>query len=610
MLQLQQITLRRGTKILLENASAQLNQKQRVGLVGRNGAGKSSLIALLTHELQEDHGSIQVPTNWQMAHLEQSLPATTLSAFDYAKSGDKAYLSIQQAIQAAEAADDHMALAQLYNDLTVIDGYRIDSRVAIILKGLGFTDDQMQQPVSTFSGGWQMRLQLARVLLSRSDWLLLDEPTNHLDLETIMWLEAWLNQYQGLLIVISHDRDFLDQVTTHTLSISHQRLKLYQGNYSSFAKQFQQALMQQQQSNEKILKKQKHLQSFVDRFRAKASKAKQAQGRIKAIAKLAISSELQEEEGVSFQFRDTTPASFPAIRIDASLGYGETIILNKIQLDVSGTDRIAVIGINGSGKSTLLKSVAKQLTPVSGIVTHHPNTRIGYFSQHQLDMLHLNESPIDHLLQQDPRLSESQARTFLGGFGFSHDNAFQPVEQFSGGEKARLALALLIWQKPNVLILDEPTNHLDMHVREALIIALQTFSGAVILVSHDRYFIECCANQLWFVNQGTVTPFDGDLNDYQRSYLANQQTTAQTQTQAPTPTKPNKNTQKRIQRLEREIEQLQQKVHDIEQQLNDNNLYLPDHKQQLDELLKKQQTLNTDLEKKEQTWIQLSDDLS
>jgi len=604
MLQLQNITIRRGNKVLLENTSAQLNQQQRVGLVGRNGAGKSSLLALLTNDLQEDDGNIQIPENWQISHLEQALPTTTLNAFDYAKSGDKAYTAIWQAITSAEKSNDHMALAQLYNDLTVIDGYRIDSRVAIILKGLGFNDEQLQQSVTQFSGGWQMRLQLARVLLSRSDILLLDEPTNHLDLETIMWLEAWLNKYSGLLIVISHDRDFLDQTTTHTLSIAHKRLKLYQGNYSSFAKQFQQALLQQNQSNDKILKKQQHLQSFVDRFKSKASKAKQAQGRIKAIAKLAISTELQAEDPVSFQFRNTMPASFPAVSLSASLGYGNKTILNQVALDISGTDRIAVIGINGSGKSTLLKSIAQQLPAITGEISHHPNTCIGYFSQHQLEMLHLDESPIDHLTQQDPKISESQARTFLGSFGFGHDNAFQQVKQFSGGEKARLALALLIWKKPNVLILDEPTNHLDMHVREALIIALQSFTGAVLLVSHDRYFIECCANQLWLVQNGSVSSFDGDLNDYRDDQLASQPDSPQ---QGAT-IKPKKSTQKRLQQLERDIEKLQTKMNKIEHQLNDNSLYQIEQQDELKIILNQQQSLSNQIEEKEQEWMQLTGD--
>src|SRR3989338_847917 len=469
MLQLNEITLRRGTKLLFEETSLRLDVGYKAGLIGRNGTGKTSLLKLIMRELHEDQGNVQIPNAWQIAHLAQELPATDELAFAYARSGDVAWTTLQEKILIAEKENDGIQLGSLYADLDAIDGYRIDARVAVILKGLGFSDDEFENPVKSFSGGWQMRLQLARVIMSQADLILLDEPTNHLDLESIVWLTHWAKTCPATFLIFSHDRYFLDEVTTHTIQLANQQLKLYQGNYSSFAKQFSDHLLLQEKMNSKILKKRAHLQKFVDRFGATASKAKQAQSRVKALEKLKVTTDWQEEASISFDFFEPKPTGYPTISIRADFGYGDKIILNSVSLNLSEGDRIGVIGINGSGKSTLLKTVAQKLAVTSGEITFHPQTKIGYFSQQQVDMLHLDETPLDHFKQQYPDIGETQARGILGRFGFSNDRVFEKVTVFSGGEKARLALALLIWSRPNVLLLDEPTNHLDMHIREALI---------------------------------------------------------------------------------------------------------------------------------------------
>src|SRR3990167_2130920 len=460
MLQLNQITLRRGAKVLLEEASMRLDVGYKAGLIGRNGAGKTSLFKLIMRELHEDQGEFFVPNAWKIAHLAQELPETDELVLAYVRSGDTQWVEIQEKILQAEKNNDGLLLGTLYGDLDAIDGYRIDARVAVILNGLGFTEDQFERPVKSFSGGWQMRLQLGRVLMSKADLLLLDEPTNHLDLESIAWLTQWAKSCTSTMVVISHDRYFLDEVTTHTIQLANQKLKLWQGNYSSFATQFSDSLLLQEKMNAKILKKRAHLQKFVDRFKAKASKAKQAQSRVKAMEKMQTTTDWQEEENISFEFFEPKPTGYPTISIRANCGYGDKIILHDVSLNLSEGDRIGVIGVNGSGKSTLLKSIAQKLAVTSGEITFHPQTKIGYFSQDQVDMLQLNETPLYHFKEKYPDINETQARGFLGRFGFSSDRVFEKVSVFSGGEKARLALALLIWSKPNVLLLDEPTNHL------------------------------------------------------------------------------------------------------------------------------------------------------
>lgn len=603
MLQLTQITLRRGTKVLLDHASLRLDLGYKAGLIGRNGAGKTSLLKLILRELQEDHGELSVPSNWTIAHLAQELPDTDELAFAFARSGDAKWVALQALMLKAEKENDGITLANCYADLEAIDGYRIDARVALILKGLGFSDAEFEKPVKSFSGGWQMRLQLARVLMSQADLLLLDEPTNHLDLESIAWLTEWAKSCTQMMIIISHDRYFLDEVTTHTIQLANQTLKLYQGNYSSFAKQFSDALLLQEKMNAKILKKRAHLQKFIDRFRAKASKAAQAQSRMKAMEKLQVTTDWQEEENISFEFFEPKPTGYPTISIRADCGYGDKIILKNVSLNLSEGDRIGVIGVNGSGKTTLLKTIAQHLAVPNGEITFHPQTQIGYFSQQQVDMLHLDETPLDHFKQQFPDISENQARGFLGRFGFKSDRVFDKVDVFSGGEKARLALALLIWKKPNVLLLDEPTNHLDMHIREALILALEEFSGALLLVSHDRYFIECCVDALWLVNNGSVTLYNGNLGDYERSQLAEKPVSNNQKTK----TKPiSKEDKKAILQIEREITELEKKLKKVEETLSDPAIYEPSQKEKMLKLSQEKKSLNTAIKEKEQEWLSLS----
>ena len=604
MLQLSNITLRRGTKLLFEETSLRLDVGYKAGLIGRNGTGKTSLLKLIMRELHEDQGEVAIPNSWRISHLAQELPDTNELAFSYARAGDTEWISLQEKIQIAEKENDGIALGNYYAELDAIDGYRIDARVAIILKGLGFSDEEFEKPVKSFSGGWQMRLQLARVLMSKADLLLLDEPTNHLDLESIAWLTQWAKEYKGTCIIISHDRYFLDEVTTHTIQLANLKLKLYQGNYSSFAKQFSDFLMLQEKMNTKVLKKRAHLQKFVDRFRAKASKAKQAQSRLKAMEKLQVTTDWQEEANISFEFFEPKPTGYPTISIRANCGYDNKIILNDVSLNLSEGDRIGVIGVNGSGKSTLLKTIAQKLAVTSGEITFHPQTKIGYFSQDQVDMLQLNETPLYHFKEKYPDINETQARGFLGRFGFSSDRVFEKVSVFSGGEKARLALALLILSKPNVLLLDEPTNHLDMHIREALILALEDFSGALLLVSHDRYFIECCVDALWLVNHGTVKLYEGSLADYETAQLSETPVSSKTKKSAPIITKENK---KLIIQIERDIAALEKKLIKIEEALADPDIYHATQKEKLRELSQEKKSLRDEITAKEKEWLNLSE---
>ena len=606
MLQLNQITLRRGVKVLLEEASLRLDVGYKAGLIGRNGAGKSSLFKLIMRELHEDHGEFFVPNAWKIAHLAQELPETDELVLAYVRSGDTAWVDIQEKILVAEKNNDGLLLGTLYGELDAIDGYRIDARVAVILNGLGFSEDQFERPVKSFSGGWQMRLQLARVLMSNANLLLLDEPTNHLDLESIAWLTQWAKSCTATMVVISHDRYFLDEVTTHTVQLANQKLKLWQGNYSSFAKQFADSLLLQEKMNAKIIKKRAHLQKFVDRFKAKASKAKQAQSRVKAMEKMQTTTDWQEEENISFEFFEPKPTGYPTISIRANCGYGDKTILKNVSLNLSEGDRIGVIGVNGSGKSTLLKTISQKLGVTQGNITFHPQTQIGYFSQQQVDMLQLEETPLYHFREQFSDITESQARGFLGRFGFKGDRVFEKVSVFSGGEKARLALALMIWSKPNVLLLDEPTNHLDMHIRESLIMALEEYTGALLLVSHDRYFIECCVDALWLVNNGTVNYYDGNLEEYEKSQLALLSTSDNKKTPAP-PKELSKDEKKIIVQLERDIVALETKLKKIEAALMDPAIYDNHQKDKLRELLQSQTALKKEIAEKEKEWLGLSE---
>jgi ATP-binding cassette subfamily F protein 3 len=517
---LRNVTLRHGQHVLLQHVDWTIYPEQRIGLIGANGAGKTSLFKLLLGELHPDVGDLEVSNKLKFAHVAQETPAYHQSALDFVLDGDVALRKLEESLAQAEAEHDGMRMATLYEQLGVIDAYTAPSRAAQLLAGLGFSQEEQQQAVSGFSGGWRVRLNLAKALMAPSDVLLLDEPTNHLDLDAILWLEEWLKNYRGTLLMISHDRDFLDGIVDYTVYLSNQSLKQYTGNYSTFEKLYASELMLQQAVYEKQQKKLEHLQSFVDRFRAKASKAKQAQSRLKAIERMDLVSAVQTKSEFQFEFKEPDQCPNPILYLDhTSVGYGDKIILKNLRLSIKPKERIAILGPNGAGKSTFIKLLAGALSPAAGEKTVSPGVKIGYFAQHQIDHLHLDDSPLLHLRRIAERTQEVDLRKFLGSFGFSGNRVLEPVKNFSGGEKSRLALALIVWLKPNLLLLDEPTNHLDLEMRNALSLALQEYTGAMILVSHDRFLVRTTTDQLLLVADGQLREFEGDLIDYQKWLL-------------------------------------------------------------------------------------------
>ena len=515
MIQLEQLSLRRGSRVLFADATMQLHPGWKMGLTGVNGAGKSTLFSALLGELTPDTGNLQRPQVWTVAHMAQEVEALHMPAQDFVLSGDAEYWQIQQQL----AQPDHLSdseLAQLYGRFDEIQGYAAPAKAAQLMAGLGFMAHQFQLDVASFSGGWRMRLNLARTLMSRSNLLLLDEPTNHLDLDAILWLEDWLRAYDGTLLLISHDRDFLDAVCDHMLHIENQVLTLYSGNYSSFETIRAERLSQQQQAFEKQQETRAHLQKYIDRFKAQATKARQAQSRIKQLERMQQLAPAHVDTPFTFSFREPSKMSTPLLRFDdASIGYGDTIIASHIQLQITPESRIGLLGMNGAGKSTLIKSLVGDLPLKSGVRQASELLKIGYFAQHQMDALDGNASPMLQLARlAEPKISEATLRAFLGGFGFSGERMDTVCAKFSGGERARLALALIVWQRPNVLILDEPTNHLDLDMRHALSMALQDFEGAVLLVSHERQLIASVCDELLLLHAGQCQPFSGDLVDY------------------------------------------------------------------------------------------------
>ena len=525
MLALSNISLRRGSKVLIEDSSFQAHAGQRIGVIGPNGCGKSSLFAMFLGGLEPDDGELILDPRYEIAHVAQESPSGSGSAVDYVMSGDRELRRVQAAIAEGEAAADAPDLHVLYEQMEAIDGFTAESRACRLLHGLGFAADEYNNPVSSFSGGWRMRLNLARALMCRSDILLLDEPTNHLDLPAILWLERWLTRYEGILLVISHDRDFLDQVCTRIAHIDNRAINLFTGNYSQFEKLRAEQLALQQAMFVRQQKQIKHLQSFVDRFRYKASKARQAQSRIKMLERMEEIAPAHVDSPFRFSFPQPEKKPSPLVVIEeGATGYDHARVLEAINLTITSGDRIGLLGPNGAGKSTLIKLLAGQLDLLDGKRTDSREIRIGYFAQHQVDQLHPEHSPFDHLRQLDRRISEQEGRNFLGGFGFHGDRALEPVKPFSGGEKARLALALIVYQRPNLLLLDEPTNHLDLEMRQALVEALQEYEGAMLIVSHDRYLLRATCDSFWLVNAGRLDEFRGDLEDY-RQWLAGRDVT-------------------------------------------------------------------------------------
>ena len=519
MIKLRGATLIRGGRALLEGASLTVYPRQKVGLTGANGSGKSSLLALLLERLHLDAGSIELPSSWVIANVAQETPDSTGAALEYVIDGDAELRRIEARIARAEQHHDGARAALLHEQLQAIDGYTARSRAARLLHGLGFSDRDSERPVNELSGGWRVRLGLARALMCRSDLLLLDEPTNHLDLDAVLWLEGWLRAYRGTLLLISHDRDFLDNCVDHIAHIEHRTIRMYAGNYAQFERQRAEHLAQQALAAARQQREVAHIRAFVDRFRAKATKARQAQSRLKTLARMETIAAVQADSPFHFRFLDPGRVATPLLEIEhGRFGYASPPVLREVNLSLVSGDRIALLGRNGAGKSTLIKAIAGLLEPLGGVQRRARGLRIGYFAQHQLEQLERSDHALAHLRRLTATEPEQRLRDFLGQFAFSGDDAARNVATFSGGEKARLALALLIWQRPHLLLLDEPTNHLDLRMRDALTLALQDFAGAVVLVSHDRHLLRATSDRLLLVDAGRVTPFDGDLDDY-RTWL-------------------------------------------------------------------------------------------
>ena len=515
MIQLEQLSIRRGGRVLFQKASMQLHPGWKIGLTGVNGAGKSTLFSALLGGMESDSGSLTRPAVWTVAHMAQEIKALDMKAIDFVLSGDEEFWEIQHKLDNPDVLTDE-ELAHLYGRFDEINGYSAPSKASQLMAGLGFFEHQSELHVSSFSGGWRMRLNLARTLMSRSDLLLLDEPTNHLDLDAILWLEDWLKAYEGTLVLISHDRDFLDAVTDHILHIENQELILYTGNYSTFERTRSERLAQQQQAFEKQLETRAHLQKYIDRFKAQATRAKQAQSRIKQLERMQELSAAHVDTPFTFSFREPSKMSSPLLELEnADIGYGDKLIVTNVNLQITPTSRIGLLGMNGAGKSTVIKSLVGDLQLLQGDRKDSELLNIGYFAQHQMDALDGNASPMLQLARiADRKVSDASLRSFLGSFGFSGERMDTPSESFSGGERARLALALIVWQRPNVLILDEPTNHLDLDMRHALTMALTDFEGAVVLVSHERQLVASVCDELILVHGGESREFDGDLVSY------------------------------------------------------------------------------------------------
>ncbi|MEG5264961.1 ATP-binding cassette domain-containing protein [Pseudomonas sp. JDS28PS106] len=620
MIRLQSLTLQRGPQRLLEDAELTLHAGQKAGLIGANGAGKSSLFALLRGELAPDSGDCLLPADWRIAHMRQEVDTLERLGVDYVLDGDVRLREIQRQLAEAEAAQDGSAQARLHAELDSADGYTADARARKLLAGLGFTNEQMERQVGSFSGGWRMRLNLAQALMCPSDLLLLDEPTNHLDLDAILWLEEWLKSYPGTLLLISHDRDFLDAVVDHIAHVEQRKITLYRGGYSAFERARAERLAQQQQAYEKQQAQRAHMEKYIARFKAQATKARQAQSRIKALERMEELSAAHVDSPFNFVFRESDKLSRPLLDLsDARLGYGDKTILEKVKLQLAPGARIGLLGPNGAGKSTLIKNLAGELSPQSGRLVRGENLSVGYFAQHQLDSLDAKANPLLHLQRLAPTEREQTLRDFLGGFDFRGARLDEPVVNFSGGEKARLALALIAWEKPNLLLLDEPTNHLDLEMRLALTMALQEFSGAVLVVSHDRHLLKSTTDDFLLVADGRVQEFDGDLDDYTRWLADYRVRNAPVSTAPVNADKTDKKAQRQqaaalrqqlaphkreAEKLEKELGTLHEKLAAIEAALADSANYEAANKDKLRELLAEQARLKTRESELEEAWME------
>ncbi|MDP2903048.1 MAG: ATP-binding cassette domain-containing protein [Methylovulum sp.] len=617
MLNFKNVALRRGARVLFANASFTIHKGQKVGFTGANGAGKSSLFALVRNELHPDEGDFSMPPQLEIAHVAQETPAVAYSAIDYVIDGDAQLRRLQQQTVAAELANDGMKLAECHATLESIGGYTAQARASRLMNGLGFTAAQEQNAVSSFSGGWRMRLNLAQALMCRSDLLLLDEPTNHLDLDAVIWLQDWLCKYPGTLMLISHDRDFLDTITDHIVHIEQNKAEIYTGNYSAFEKMRAEKLAQQQAAFQKQQREVAHIQSFVDRFKAQATKARQAQSRIKALERMELIAAAHVDSPFDFSFAKPGRMPNPLLSLDkADIGYGQTVIIKQAGLSISPGDRIGLLGPNGAGKSSLIKVLAGEMQPLSGKMLAADTLKTGYFAQHQLEQLRLDESPLWHVQQLNKQATEKELRNFLGGFDFQGDKVLEAVKPFSGGEKARLVLALLVYQNPNLLLLDEPTNHLDLEMRHALSVALQDYQGAIVVVSHDRHLLRSVTDQLLLVAGGKVQPFDGDLEDY-RAWLSDQKKNEEKPLDESTLTVSRKDQRKldaerrqrdkplydALKNAELAVEKYHQEQRQLEQQLADPAIYAESEKAQLKKLMERKTQVDKALEEAEAAWM-------
>jgi len=637
MISLRNVTLRRGTKVLLDAASVTVNPGEKVGLVGRNGAGKSSLFALLAGNLHEDGGEFLLPPSWRLAQVAQDMPETEDSATDFVIAGDSRLMAAEAEVKAAEAAGDGERMAYAYTALHDAGAHDAQARAQALILGLGFKTTELNHPVNSFSGGWRMRLQLARALMCPSDLLLLDEPTNHLDLDALVWLESWLKRYEGTMIVISHDREFLDAVTNVTLHIDVGRLTRYGGNYSTFEETRAQQLELQQAAYDKQQEKIAHLTSFITRFKAKATKAKQAQSRVKALERMEKLAPVLASAEFTFEFKE--PANLPNPMLvldevdcgyppaeDAASGALPTVIVRKATRTVSAGQRIGILGANGQGKSTLVKTIARTLAPLSGTVTEGKGLSIGYFAQQELDVLRPQDNPLEHMvrlakeaLPEGESGREQDLRTYLGAFNFSGDMVKQAVGTMSGGEKARLVLAMLVWQRPNLLLLDEPTNHLDLATREALSVALNEFEGTVMLVSHDRALLRAVCDEFWLVSRGSLAPFDGDLDDYQQFLLDEAKRVreaikvSQKEARAAAPVTPPaaKKSSSNLKALQRDLGKLEQQMLELQTQKNamEARLSTLTDPQEIGEVGLKIQDADAALADIEDRWLAISEEI-
>jgi len=620
-----QLTLDRGTKNLITDASFTIHPKHKVGLVGANGCGKSSFFAALLGHLQPEAGDLTLPSQWKIATVKQETPALEQSAIDYVMDGDVEFRQLEAQLEQARSEDNGNKEALIINQIDTINGYSLPARAGELLHGLGFEQQQLALPVKEFSGGWRMRLNLAQALISRADLLLLDEPTNHLDLDAVIWLQRWLKRYEGTLVLISHDRDFLDDVVGQILHFEHQKAKLYGGNYTSFERQRAEQLAQQEAQYQKQQKEVAHLTAFVDRFRAKASKAKQAQSRLKRLQKLPDLAPAHVDSQFTFSFKQPDHMPYPLLSIDeANCGYGtDTVIINHAKLTLVPGSRIGLLGRNGAGKSTLIKSLAGDIPILSGDRHQAQELKIGYFSQHQLEQLHHGSNGVEHILRIHKDMTDLQARTHLGSFGFQGEQALSDVATMSGGEKARLVLALIVLEKPQLLLLDEPTNHLDLEMRQALVLALQEFTGAIILIAHDRYLLESCVDEFYIVANGQAEPFSGDIDDYQQWLNDDKKATGQASKKT-IPATADKKAQRQAQaqlrqkaaplkkqadKLEKQTNKWQEELAEIELSLNNTELYNAENKEKLNELLKQQASLKSNIEEHEMLWLELAEQI-